>query len=140
MVGKEATLYPALARNPIHAALDQRHVKADETMRQKWNSRCDANLRLGGHVDSQTLTILMVAAAVILVGIAAWAYMSRQRTHQLRERFGPEYDRTVRAARTPAEAETELSKRAHRVERFKLHPLSREQADSFADQWRRIQA
>lgn len=91
-------------------------------------------------MDSQTLTILMVAAAVILVGIAAWAYMSRQRTHQLRERFGPEYDRTVRAARTAAEAEAELSKRAHRVERFKLHPLSREQADSFADHWRRIQA
>jgi hypothetical protein len=91
-------------------------------------------------VDSQTLTILIIVAAVILVGFAAWAYMSRQRSYQLRERFGPEYDRAVNAARTPAEAEALLSKRAHRVDRFKLHPLSQEQADSFADQWRRIQA
>jgi len=91
-------------------------------------------------VDTQTLTIVVVAAVLVLVGIAAWAFMSRQRRAQLQKRFGPEYDRTVQAVGSPAEAEAVLKKRAARVDRFKLHPLNREQAEAFAQEWRRVQA
>ncbi|MGH9173719.1 MAG: hypothetical protein ACRD1H_05160, partial [Vicinamibacterales bacterium] len=83
--------------------------------------------------------IVLVAAVIVLIGIAAWAFMSRQRRQQLRQRFGPEYDRTVQAVGTPAEAEAVLQKRAARVDRFKLHPLSRDQADAFTKEWRRVQ-
>jgi hypothetical protein len=84
--------------------------------------------------------IVAVAVVAIVIGIAAWAYLSRQRRVQLKERFGPEYERTVQAAGSPAEAEAILQKRADRVDRFKLRPLTREQADSFAQQWRRVQS
>jgi hypothetical protein len=84
--------------------------------------------------------IVVVATVIVLVGIAAWAFMSRQRRLQLQQRFGPEYDRTVQAAGTEAKAEAELLKRAARVDRFKLHPLSRAQADAFAQEWRQVQA
>lgn len=91
-------------------------------------------------MDSQTLTIVMVAVVAIVIGIAAWAYLSRQRHVQLKERFGPEYERTVQTAGSTAEAEAILKKRADRVDRFKLRPLTREQADAFAQQWRRVQS
>jgi hypothetical protein len=91
-------------------------------------------------VESQALLILVIAAIVILGGVALWAYLARQRTERLRQRFGPEYERAIQTARTPAEAEAMLHNRASRVDRFKLHPLSPEQAEAFSDQWRRLQA
>jgi hypothetical protein len=84
--------------------------------------------------------MIAIATIVILAAIAAWAYLGRQRSAKLRERFGPEYDRTVQTAASPAEAEADLRQRAARVDRFKLRPLSRQQADSFAGEWRRVQA
>ena len=91
-------------------------------------------------MDSQVLLVLVIAAVVILGGIAAWAYLGRQRTARLQQRFGPEYDRTLGTAKTAAEAEARLVERANRVDRFKLKPLTAEQAEAFAEKWRRLQA
>ena len=93
-------------------------------------------------MESQALLVLVIAAIVILGGVALWAYFARQRTARLQQRFGPEYERAIQTARTPAEAEAMLLSRAgaDRVDRFKLHPLSREQAEAFSAQWRRLQA
>jgi hypothetical protein len=63
----------------------------------------------------------------------------RQRRLRLRERFGPEYDRTVREAGTPEKADAILDARARRVEKLKIRPLSREQSESFAREWHRVQ-
>ena len=90
-------------------------------------------------MDSDTLMLVVIAAAVVLVLLAAWAYIYRQRRLNLRDRFGPEYDRTVEAV-GPARAESVLRDRANRVSRFNLRKLSQDQADSFAREWRRIQA
>ena len=91
-------------------------------------------------MDSQALIIVAVAAVLVLIGIAAYAVMTRRRRDQLRERFGPEYDRTLERAATPAQADAILAKRVQRVSKFSLHPLGREQAEAFANEWRRIQA
>jgi hypothetical protein len=91
-------------------------------------------------VDSQTLMIIaavVIAAALIA---AAWAYSVRSRRERLRSRFGPEYDRTVRAVGRPDKADVILKKRMDRVERFKLRPLTPAQAEEFGREWRRIQA
>jgi hypothetical protein len=90
-------------------------------------------------VDSQTLMMVGVAVVALLLALAAWAYTSRLRRVNLRERFGPEYDRTVEAV-GPARADSVLRERAERVSRFNLHKLTQEQADAFAREWRRIQA
>jgi hypothetical protein len=92
-------------------------------------------------VDSQTLLIVAAAAVVLIViAAAAWMYYGRQRKLHLRERFGPEYDRTVASVGSPAEAEAVLRERAARVDGFKIRPLAREQVDAFAREWRRVQA
>ena len=89
-------------------------------------------------MDSETLLIVM-AAIVVVVLVAAWMLYGQRRRVRLRQRFGPEYDRVVAEAGSPSKAEALLSKRAARVDQFKLHPLGREQADAFAQEWRRVQ-
>jgi hypothetical protein len=89
-------------------------------------------------VDSQTIVVLAVAVIVVL-GLAAWAYIRRRQRVNLRERFGPEYERTVQAV-GPARADAVLQERAERVRRFNLHHLTQDQTDAFAREWRRIQS
>ena len=91
-------------------------------------------------MNSQTLTIVAVVAVAVVALALAWFYSQRQRRVRLRERFGPEYDRAVEASGAPEKAEAILEERARRVERLKIRELSREQADSFAREWRQIQA
>jgi hypothetical protein len=90
-------------------------------------------------VDSQTLMLVGMGVVVLLLGLAAWAYTSRRQRVNLRERFGPEYERTVEAVGT-ARAESILRERSERVSRFNLRKLTQDQADAFAREWRRVQA
>jgi len=85
------------------------------------------------------LLIGLAVLAVVVVAAALW-YERGRRRKQLRERFGPEYDRTVQDVGATAKAEAILADRARRVERLKLRRLSPDQADAFAAEWRRIQA
>jgi hypothetical protein len=89
-------------------------------------------------VDSETLVLVGIAVVAVLLGLAVWAYTTRRRRVNLRERFGPEYERTVEAV-GPARADAVLRERAERVKRFNLRKLSHDQADAFAREWRRIQ-
>jgi hypothetical protein len=84
---------------------------------------------------------LVIAAVVVLavVAVAWWMYWQRQRRERLRTHFGPEYDRTVREAGSPEKAEALLAERTKRVRDLKIHRLSREQAEKFAGEWKRIQ-
>ena len=90
-------------------------------------------------MDSETLMLIGMVVVALLLGVAAWVFMSRRRRVNLRERFGPEYERTVQAV-GPARADAVLQERAERVSRFKLHKLTQDQADAFVREWRRIQA
>ena len=90
-------------------------------------------------MDSQTLLIVGVAVVILLLGLAAWAYTSRRRRVNLRERFGPEYERAVEAV-GPERADSVLRARAERVSRFNLRKLTQDQTDAFAREWRRIQS
>jgi len=85
---------------------------------------------------------LVIAAVVVAlaIGAVAWMYAQRQRRERLRTHFGPEYDRALREAGSPQKAEAILADRARRVKELKIHPLSREQAETFAREWHRVQA
>ena len=85
---------------------------------------------------------LVIAAVVVAlaIGAVAWMYAQRQRRERLRMHFGPEYDRALREAGSPAKAEAILADRTRRVKELKIHSLSREQAETFAREWHRVQA
>ena len=90
-------------------------------------------------MDSQTMWLVIAAVVVLMIAAGAWMYAQRQRRVRLRTHFGPEYERTVRETGSPAKAEALLAERAKRVRDLKIRRLSREQAENFDREWRRIQ-
>src|SRR5215216_5165264 len=89
-----------------------------------------------------TLIIVVVIAVVVIVTIVIVGYqiMARQRrTRQLREQYGPEYDRAVDLADSQREAESELRGRSKRHEQLELHSLDSPERENFERCWSDIQ-
>jgi hypothetical protein len=78
--------------------------------------------------------VIAAAAVVVIVGVIVAAARTR-RTARLRERFGPEYDRTVESAGDRRDAERELAERARRREELDIRPLSPAARSRYAEQW-----
>jgi hypothetical protein len=85
------------------------------------------------------IIVLIILAAVVLIAVAV-VLAVRQRSQRLRERFGPEYERTVEQSGGRRSAESELAARQRRVDRLDIRPLDPEARDEFARQWRDAQA
>jgi FtsZ-interacting cell division protein ZipA len=89
-----------------------------------------------------TLTIvIVVVAGVVIVAIVIVGYqLARQRrTAQLREQYGPEYDRAVDLADSRQEAESELRGRSKRHEQLELYRLDSSERENFERCWSDIQ-
>ncbi len=82
--------------------------------------------------------ILVAVAVVVIIAGALWSYMQRRRSTDLHRRFGPEYDREVHT-RGRREAERELERREKRVQALDIRPLSREDREAFASEWKSVQ-
>jgi hypothetical protein len=83
--------------------------------------------------------IAIVRVAAIVLGLGFWFIQTSRNRKALKERFGPEYDRTIETSETRAEGEKQLAEREKRVEGFELKELEPRQAQRFADQWRGVQ-
>ncbi len=79
----------------------------------------------------QTSTILLIVVAVLVVAAAGWFLYHLERSTQLRRRFGPEYERTLSEAGDRRTAESDLVRRAKRLERLEVRPLSPAERDRF---------
>lgn len=92
------------------------------------------------NLNSQTIWIVVIALAVIvIIGLIA-AGVRRNRTQRLREHFGSEYDHTVEAAGSRSRAENALVARAEEVNKFDIRPLSAAERQRYVDDWRTIEA
>jgi hypothetical protein len=90
---------------------------------------------------STTAVVVIVVAAVVVV-VAVMAAVAAQRARQrraLRDRFGPEYGRTVDATGDQREAEAELRNRAEARDRLSIRPLDAAQRDRYQQDWRQLQ-
>jgi hypothetical protein len=83
--------------------------------------------------------IVIVVVALAVVG-AVWWIGARRRSGRLRERFGPEYERAVSRADTPAEAEAELEAREIRRGKLDIRPLEPDERERFLLEWKEVQA
>jgi hypothetical protein len=90
-------------------------------------------------LDTQSWIILAAAVALGLVAIGAWFYRRKQ-SHNLQERFGPEYGRTVSELGGRTKGESELKAREKRVERLDILPLAPPEAARFTEAWRALQS
>ena len=90
-------------------------------------------------LDTQSWIILAAVVALGLVAIGAWFYRRKQ-SHNLQERFGPEYGRTLNELGGRTKGESELKAREKRVERLDILPLAPPEAARFTEAWRALQS
>jgi hypothetical protein len=83
--------------------------------------------------------VLLVVALAAGAG-AAWFFLRQQRSRRLRDRFGPEYDHSVRQLGDRGDAERELERRQERVDHLEIRSLPLDDRQRYADEWRRVQA
>lgn len=79
------------------------------------------------------LAIVIPLAVVVALLIVAVALFTRRRN--LRERFGPEYERTVEEADSRKDAERELRERERRHDALDIKPLDSSAKDRYARGW-----
>ena len=94
-------------------------------------------------MDNQTLTwviVALAAVAVVVIAVIASQRRARRRSAELREHFGPEYDRAVAEHGNAARAERELAARAQRVDRIQIRELNVADRERFQRTWTEIQA
>jgi hypothetical protein len=84
--------------------------------------------------------IVGLIAVVIVVAVVVILLMARRRKAALRERFGPEYARTVREHGSERAAQSLLADREKRVERFKIRELDPVEREKFDKRWREVQS
>jgi FtsZ-interacting cell division protein ZipA len=84
--------------------------------------------------------IVIAIAAVAVIALVAVAMWSRQRTSRLRQRFGPEYDRTVERRGGRREAEADLTSRVERRDQLEIRTLPSETRQRYLESWRQVQA
>lgn len=84
--------------------------------------------------------VVIAIVALVVIGVLVWFAMNKQRSGQLREVFGPEYDRTVEESEDRKAAESELLERRKRVEELDIRPLDPAERTRFASRWIAVQS
>jgi hypothetical protein len=89
------------------------------------------------------MTTLAIVSAVVVVAIAAavivWLVSQRRRSKEIRERFGPEYERAVNQYGDEREAEDALAARAERVDQLHIRGLTSEESARYSRAWQELQ-
>jgi hypothetical protein len=83
------------------------------------------------------IAIVVIALAGLLLAIAA---TRRRRTAQVRERFGPEFDRAVQQHGTRGKARDHLESVAERRDALRIRALDPQVRDRYRKRWTDIQA
>jgi hypothetical protein len=93
-------------------------------------------------MDTTSIPLAVIGVVIVLiVGVLlAVLFSRRQRTKELQERFGTEYERVIDEAIDKKEAEKELSSRLEHVKQLDIRPLSNAQRTQFVNEWRGTQA
>jgi hypothetical protein len=87
-------------------------------------------------MSAGAIVAIIVAAALVILVIASMTIMRRR---QLRQRFGPEYDRVAGEMHSHRKADAELAERERRVRSLDIHPLDETTRVRYAAEWTAIQ-
>ncbi|GAA2915633.1 hypothetical protein GCM10010517_81690 [Streptosporangium fragile] len=83
--------------------------------------------------------VVVVVVAVVAIVAVGYFLLQQQRRHRLRDRFGPEYERTVQEHDSRREAEQELMARQQRVDSLDIRPLDAGTREIYARKWMEVQ-
>lgn len=88
---------------------------------------------------STVIITVIAVAAVVVVALLVYAAWRARRTQTLRNRFGPEYDRTIEGADKRRDAERDLRDRAKRRDELEIRDLTPAAAQRYQEQWLTVQ-
>lgn len=86
-----------------------------------------------------TVVVVVIVVVVVAVAVAAAVLYRRRRSDQLRQRFGPEYERAVEDTDDRREAEKDLRHRERRRSAFEVKPVTGPDAARYRQEWADIQ-
>ncbi|HYQ64584.1 hypothetical protein [Actinophytocola sp.] len=89
-------------------------------------------------MSTAAIVVLVVVLLAVLFA-AGWFLGGRARSRRLRNRFGPEYERSLESADNRRAAERELTEREKRHAQLSLKPLSVAARARYTEQWARLQ-
>ena len=91
-------------------------------------------------MDPKLIALAVVVVLIIVVGVAFYMRKRKHTTAELRDRFGPEYDRAVKQHGSERKAEAKLTDRETRVELLKIRELDVTERERYLAQWKAVQS
>jgi hypothetical protein len=88
---------------------------------------------------STAATVILVVVLLAVLFAAGWFLGGWARSRRLRNRFGPEYERSLESAESRRAAERELTAREKRYAQLNLRPLSVAARARYIENWARLQ-
>jgi len=89
-------------------------------------------------MNTVVVVVIVIVVVVAIVGVVS-LFFRRRRSDQLRQRFGPEYERTVEESDGRRAAERGLRERERRRSEFEVTPVPEPDADRYREEWADIQ-
>src|SRR4051794_6328354 len=90
-------------------------------------------------MSGTALTIVIVVAVLIVIAAIVLAVVQSRRRRALKERFGPEYDRTIDVTDSKRQAEKDLRDRAAQRDQLDIRELTPAAASRYQEQWTLVQ-
>jgi FtsZ-interacting cell division protein ZipA len=89
-----------------------------------------------------TVVVAIIIGIVVLAAVVMFAIWEarRRRRAKLQQRFGPEYEREVRARGSERDADQHLSKVADRRDRLDIRQLEPATRDRYTQRWKAVQS
>jgi hypothetical protein len=91
-------------------------------------------------MDPKLIALAVVVVLIIVVGVVLYMRKRKNTTAELRDRFGPEYDRAVKQHGSERKAEAKLTDRETRVEMLKIRDLDPAERVRYLAQWQTVQS
>ena len=93
-------------------------------------------------MDLPNTTTIVIVAVILLVlgGLLVMGLRRAQRSKQLKERFGPEYERAVQDFGDRSKAENDLIQRQQRINKLNIRSLTPAERNQYREAWREVQA
>lgn len=88
---------------------------------------------------STAATVVLIIVLLAVLFAAGWFLGGWARSRRLRNRFGPEYERSLEGAENRRAAERELAAREKRYAQLNLRPLSVAARARYIEQWATLQ-
>jgi hypothetical protein len=90
--------------------------------------------------NTQLIVAAIILAVLVIIAVAVYLQIRRNKTAGLRKRFGSEYDRAVLEHGSPSKAEAKLADRETRVEALTIRELGATERERFIAEWQVVQS